>query len=305
MLLTKIFRGTKKLQRTVHTLTNPKDGYIPPKLTFETTTTVWRTDELIKKRKRDWERHLGEDGYSGIRESVARKDLTIGYTGTYSVFPVPLAEWIIIRFGGKPGSTILDAFSGGPPRGLTAGIMGYEYVGYDISAKQIEQNAKIINKYKLDTVIYKLSDARNIHLIEHGDYFDFALTCPPYWNMEVYSDDPDDFSAFDTYDEFHDAMFEVAKAHFRVMKPGAFVCIIVGNFRDKKTGEIIDFRGHTVCNFQDAGFLFHQEVILAKNFGSAVQRSSTAWKGKKLVSTHEHLLVFKKYEEKGRKRVRL
>ncbi len=305
MILTKTFRGTKKLQRTVHTLTNPKDGYVPPKLTFETTTTVWRTDELIKKRKRDWERHLGEDGYSGIRESMARKDLTIGFTGTYSVFPVVLAEWIVIRFGGKPGSTILDAFSGGPPRGLAAGIMGYNYVGYDISANQIEHNEEIIRKFKLDNVIYKVSDARNLHLIEHQNTFDFAFTCPPYWNIEVYSDDPDDFSAFDTYGEFHDAMYDVAKAQFKVMKPGVFACIVVGNFRDKKTGAIIDFRGDTVINYQDAGFLFHQDVILSKNFGSAVQRSTNAWKGKKLISTHEHLLVFQKPGKKKKKRVRL
>ena len=41
------------------------------------------------------------------------------------------------------------------------------------------------------------------------------------------------------------------------MKPGAFVCIVVGTFRDKK-GELIDFPAHTVMNFQDAGFIYWQ-----------------------------------------------
>jgi hypothetical protein len=79
------------------------------------------------------------------------------------------------------------------------------------------------------------------------------------------------------------------------MKNEAFVCIVVGNFRDKN-GELVDFRGHTVKNFRDAGFIFHQEIILSKNFGSAAQRSTNAWKGQKLVPIHEFLLVFRKSE---------
>ncbi len=302
MLLTKIFRGEKKLQRTKHTLTKPKDGYVRPKIDFKTTTTVWRVDELIKRRVRDWMRLLGEDGYSGIRESVARKDLTI-YTGTYSVFPVPLVEWVLVRYAGKPGSMILDAFAGGPPRGIVAGMMGYNYHGYDISEKQIEHNERIVESFELTTIKYHLENAINVNKTKR--MYDFAFTGPPYWNVEVYSDDPDDFSTFKTYEEFDDGMYAVAEAHYPVMKPNSFVCLTAANFRDKKTGGLIDFRGDTVRNYQDAGFLFHQDVILSKNFGSAAKRSTNAWKGKKLVPTHEHLLVFQKPGEKKKKRVRL
>jgi hypothetical protein len=77
------------------------------------------------------------------------------------------------------------------------------------------------------------------------------------------------------------------------MKPGAFVCIIVGPFRDKKSGELVDFRAHTVDNFREAGFIFWQEIILSKNFGSAAKRSTNSWKGLKLVPIHEFLLVFR------------
>ena len=123
--------------------------------------------------------------------------------------------------------------------------------------------------------------------------FDMALTCPPYWNLEIYSDDPNDISNFKTYEEFNASMWLCAHAHKAKMKPGAFVCIVVGPFRSKKTGELIDFPAHTVQNFQDAGFIFWQQIILSKNFGSAAKRSTNAWKGHKLVPIHEMLLVFR------------
>jgi len=66
----------------------------------------------------------------------------------------------------------------------------------------------------------------------------------------------------------------------------------VGNFRDKN-GELIDFPGHTIENFQEVGFTYWQQVVLSKNFASAAKRSTNSWRGQKLVPTHEFLLVFK------------
>ncbi len=304
MLLVKNFRRVKKLSRTKTTLINPLVGYSRPRIDFQTSTTIWHVDEMIKRRVRDWMRLMGEDGYSGVRESVARKDLTI-YTGTYSVFPVPLMEWILIRYGGKDGNKILDAFAGGPPRGLASGIMGYEYHGFDISKKQIKANKAFCKRLEVPNTTYHVGDARDVG--QCGLKFGAAVTCPPYYNIEVYSDDERDFSNLPTYNDFNKAMRKVAKAHRPVMKVGSFVCIIVGNFRDKKTKELIDFRSDTVKNFKDAGFIFHQDVILCKNFGSAAKRAANAWRGHKLVPRHEHLLVFQtpKLLNKNKGRVKL
>jgi hypothetical protein len=319
-----MFRGTdKKLRRTKLTLIRPCDGYVRPVISFDTTTTVWRVDELIKKRVRDWMELLGEDGYEGTRSDlrqdvqkikhktgageVEKEQISI-YTGTYSVFPVPLMEYILVRYGPETGGKLLDAFSGGPSRGYVSAVMGYEYHGCDISKRQIDENLKMCKKNDFKNVNYYLSDARNIDSTFEDSFFDVAVTCPPYYNLEVYSDDPNDLSNFATYGEFSGAMLEVACGHKNLMKEGAFVCIVVGNFRDKKTGELIDFRGDTVRNFREAGFVFWQDVILSKNFGSAAKRGSTSWKGQKLVPIHEHLLVFRNVsvdKKAKRKRTRL
>lgn len=256
-----------------------------------TTTTVWRVDELIRRRVRDWRRLTEETGHSGERTGSFRPDHDSIYTGTHSVFPAPLVEWVLLRYGGPEGGKILDAFAGGPPRGLVSGIMGYEYHGFEIRQEQIDENLRVIKRCKLENVHYHLADGR---FLEAGVAdFDAALTCPPYFNLEVYSEHPQDISNFGTYEEFNAAMMFCARAHRAKMKPGAFVCIVIGPFRDKKTGEIVDFRAHTVDNFREAGFIFHQEIILSKNFGSAAKRSTNAWVNFKLVPIHEFLLVFR------------
>jgi hypothetical protein len=222
-----------------------------------------------------------------------RADHDSVYTGTHSVFAAPLVEWILLRYGGDPGGRILDAFAGGPPRGLVSTIMGYQYTGFEIRQEQIDENTRVLKELALEGAEYICGDGRYLQPPkgELGQ-FDAALTCPPYHSLEKYSDRPDDLSNLATYWQFNFAMYSTALAHRKVMKPGAFVCIVVGNFRDKK-GELIDFHGHTIENFREVGFIFWQDIILSRNFGSAAQRSTNAWKGHKLVPIHEHLLVFR------------
>lgn len=283
----------KTLYRSRPLLIKPQDAYTRPpegREWFQTTTTVWRVDELIRRRVRDWRRLLDETGHTNSRAETMRADHDSVYTGTHSVFPAPLVEWIILRYAGPPGGVMLDAFAGGPPRAVVSAIMGYKYVGFEIRQEQIDENVAVLNSLGLGNYRYVLGDGRFMDAdIPRAD---FALTCPPYYDLEKYSDLPNDLSNLSSYGEFNAGMALCGVSHRRVMRPGAFVGIVVGNFRDR-SGELVDFRSHTVENFREAGFKFWQEIILSKNFGSAAKRSTNAWSGKKLVPIHEFLLIFK------------
>lgn len=293
MLYKSVGPAGKTLHRTRPLLLTPQQAYSPPdpdKSWFATTTTVWRVDEIIRRRVRDWRRLLGETGHTGTRTQTMRKDHESVYTGTHSVFPAPLVEWVLLRYA-PPGARILDAFAGGPPRAVVAAIMGYQYVGFEIRQEQIDENMATLAELRLSGSRFILGDG--CKLGRDAGLFDMALTCPPYWNLEKYSDLTADLSNAKTYNDFDFAMLRCARAHRKHMKPGAFVCIVVGPFRDKKTGELIDFPAHTVENFQAAGFIYWQQVILSKNFASAAKRSTNSWKGHKLVPCHEFLQVFR------------
>lgn len=297
MLFKEKHSSGKTLYRSKPLLLSPKQGYVRPspgKAWFATTTTVWRVDELIRRTVRDWKRLMDETGHDGTRAQSFRADHDSVYTSTYSVFPAPLMEWILLRYGGEPGSRILDSFAGGPVRGVVSSIMGYEYHGVEIRQEQIDENVAVLKKLGLDTCTYHLNDARSLS-IGSSDLFDAAITCPPYFDLEKYSAQANDLSNASSYHVFNAGMAFNAQAQFEKLKPGAFSCMVVGNFRDKR-GELVDFRSDTVKNFQEANFKWHQEIILSKNFGSAAQRSTTSWKGLKLVPMHEYLLVFRKPE---------
>ena len=286
-------QGDRTLYRSRPLLITPAQAYsrpAPGKAWFQTTTSVWRIDELVKRSVRDWRRLTGETGHTGTRTGAMREDHDSVYTGTVSVFPAPLVEWVLLRYAGEPGATVLDAFAGGPPRGLVATIMGYKYLGVELRQEQIDENEAVLEGLGLKAQYIK-GDARFLDGVE-GE-FDFGFTCPPYFDLEVYSDDAADLSNARSYTAFNAAIFFNALAYFEHLKPGAFLAYVVGNFRDKN-GELIDFSGHTIHNFKAAGFVYWQDVILSKNFGSAAQRSTNSWKGKKLVTIHEHLLLFRK-----------
>jgi hypothetical protein len=290
---TKDKNSGKTLYRSKPLLLPAQSAYTRPpqgKAWFQTTTTVWRVDELIRRSVRDWRRLTNETGHTGTRTGTMRADHDSVYTGTNSVFPAPLVEWVLLRYA-PSGSHILDAFAGGPPRAVVASIMGYQYSGFELREDQIAENQAILRELKLGNVQYIHGDAR--FLDADLPKFDFSLTCPPYYDLEQYSDLDADLSNARTYWEFNAGMALCADAHRRHMKPGAFVCIVVGPFRDKKTGELIDFPAHTVENFREAGFIYWQQIILSKNFASAAKRSTNAWRGHKLVPCHEFLLIFR------------
>lgn len=292
MLITHKLPDGRKRHRLKTLMVRPQDGYIRPKMDFKTSTSIWNIDEFIKKRVQAWRNLTNEDGHSGTRNELRKDGI---YTGTYSVFPIPLMEYIIIRYGGEVGGKILDPFAGGPPRAICSSIMGMEYHGVDVRQEQIDENEAVIKDLGLENIYYYLDDARYLAKVPNEE-FDMSIACPPYYDVEVYSDQADDMSAFPSYGMFNVAMWQAAEATFSRLKPGAFACVVCCNFRGKDKN-LIDFRGDTVSNYTDAGFHFHDEIILSRNFGSAAKRASNAWKGKKLVRRHEFLLIFRKPSE--------
>lgn len=283
----------KTLKTSRPLLISPQQAYVRPqqgdKDWWQSTTNLWNVDELIKRRVRDWRRLTGETGHDGARNESFREDHDSLYTGSHSVFPAPLMEMILVRYGGPKGSKILDAFAGGPPRGLVASIMGFDYLGFEIRQVQIDENIALLKRLKLTGARYILSDGR---FLETDEMFDTGVTCPPYHDLEVYSDQQDDISNLGSYAEFNASMWLSAQAYRERIKPNGFVCIITGLFRDKR-GELIDFPADTVTNFREAGFMYWQHIILSKNFASAAVRAGNAWRGHKLVPRFENLLIFR------------
>lgn len=126
-----------------------------------------------------------------------------------------------------------------------------------------------------------------------GGDFDFVFSCPPYGDLEVYSDDPDDISTLDMAG--FDAIYAeiIAKAVAR-LADNRFACFVVGDYRDKR-GIYANFVSKTIAAFEAAGAPLYNEAILITSVGSLPIRTAKQFRStRKLGKTHQNVLVFVK-----------
>lgn len=136
-------------------------------------------------------------------------------------------------------------------------------------------------------------DSRDIPTLCAETEADFIFSCPPYADLERYSDDPRDLSALEDYSEFCAAYAEIiAKACAR-LKNDRFACFVVGDVRDK-LGRLRDLVGDTVRAFQAAGLAYYNDAILVTALGSLPIRAAQIFRHRKLGRTHQYVLVFVK-----------
>ena len=144
--------------------------------------------------------------------------------------------------------------------------------------------------------VWHIGDSRDVKKIAKGEY-DLIFSCPPYANLEVYSDDPKDISTLN-YSEFIKAYREIIKNCVDMLKDDRFACFVVGDIRDKK-GMYCNFVSDTIAAFQDAGAKLYNEAILITAVGSLPIRVGRQFDaGRKLGKTHQNVLVFIKGDPK-------
>jgi ParB-like chromosome segregation protein Spo0J len=214
-----------------------------------------------------------------------------------SIFDPTLCELAYSWFCPQ-GGTILDPFAGGSVRGIVASRLGRQYIGVELRPEQVEANRIQGEQLCQDLPpVWHTGDSRNIDRICHDVQADFVFSCPPYADLEVYSDDPKDLSTL-RYEDFKPAYFEIiAKACSR-LKDDRFACFVVGDVRDKK-GNYYNFVGDTVEAFRAAGLHFYNEAILVTSVGSLPIRAGKQFTAsRKLGKTHQNVLVFVKGDGK-------
>lgn len=218
-----------------------------------------------------------------------------------SIFDPVLCE-LGYRWFSAPGGKVLDPFAGGSVRGIVAATLGREYVGVDVSHKQVEANRAqwdAIQKRGPAPIAPKWieADSRDIDVLAETADADLILSCPPYAYLEKYSDDPRDLSTLE-YEDFREAYFEIIEKAVARLKPNRFALFVVGEVRSKK-GQYVGFVPDTIRAFEQAGASFHNEAILVTPLGSVRMRTATPFENtRKFGKTHQNVLVFVKGDAK-------
>lgn len=207
-----------------------------------------------------------------------------------SIFDPVLAE-LCYRWFCPPGGVIADPFAGGSVRGIVAAVLGYEYHGFELRAEQDAANraqAQAITPESPPT--WYVGDSAQT-LPAWGGAADFLFSCPPYGDLEVYSDLQEDLSAM-PHEAFLEAYAAIIAAGVATLRPDSFAAFVVGDFRCKR-GFYRNFTGATVEAFERAGARYYNEAILVTAVGSLPIRVGKQFKaGRKLGKTHQNILVF-------------
>jgi len=216
-------------------------------------------------------------------------------TGT-SIFDPVMCE-LAYRWFCPPSGVILDPFAGGSVRGIVASYLGRTYHGVELREAQVMANLAQRDIAPFPTPHWYVGDSKDIGEICGHVAADFIFSCPPYADLEVYSDDPRDLSTMD-YAAFVAAYSAIIAASCKLLKPDRFACFVVGELRDKK-GNYRNFVGDTVAAFRAAELHYYNEAILVTAVGSLPIRTGKQFTaGRKLGKTHQNILVFVKGDGK-------
>ncbi len=207
-----------------------------------------------------------------------------------SIFDPLLCE-LVYRWWAPASGIVVDPFAGGSVRGIVAGCLGLDYWGCDLRPAQVAAN-----EFQADEIeprkrpIWVIGDS--MEKLADAPRADLIFSCPPYGDLEKYSDDPRDLSAME-FHTFSAAYKRIILRCYNCLRNDSFAAFVVGDFRDTNKGFYRNFVGLTVAAFEECGFNLYNEAILVQPVGSASLRVSKQFAaGRKLCKTHQNLLVF-------------
>ncbi len=255
---------------------------------------------VLDSRGGDWQMRKRAWGKIGIKGEVGRNAAVIHCQTTSdangisdanytSVFDPMMCE-VAYRWFCKKGGQIVDPFCGGSVRGIVAALTGRKYWGCDLRKEQIsaniEQGKDILFENYPDWVL-----GDSMEKLAIAPDADFVFSCPPYGNLEKYSDIIGDLSNMEWH-TFISAYRRIILRSVKKLKQDRFACFVVGDFRDSK-GFYRNFISETIKAFEMCGAKLYNEAILITCVGSASMRVTKQFKsGRKMCKTHQNVLVF-------------
>jgi hypothetical protein len=248
-------------------------------------------------------------GCGGTYVTKPRGQFSALEAGT-SIFDPVLCE-LLYRWYCPPGGLVLDPFAGGAVRGVVAWKLGRRYVGVELRGEQVADNnaqcrengwgAGPFPQWRQGDSAQELQPPpppyapSSLHIM--GPY-DFVLTCPPYYDAEVYSDDPADLSAAPDHASFQAAYADILGKACRLLAPDRYVAVVVAEARGKDGAEY-GLVQDTCVALRAAGLVQQAHYILVNPLGTLPLRMGKQWAASRAPGRHhQHVLVYRKGDRK-------
>lgn len=252
----------------------------------------------LYQRTREHRKELGISFKEYIEKYVSQEDLEkeqakIVAQGVSILDPV-MAE-IVCRWFGQENGKAFDCFAGDSVFGFVAAYLGNDFTGVELREKQAALNNERVEGMNAR---YICDDGQNVAQHIEPESQDLLFSCPPYFDLEKYSDLPNDASNQGSYEDFIKILENAFTGAVSRLKENRFAAICVGDVRDKNTGFYYDFCGDIKRIFKQNGMRLYNEIILVEQTASTALRASRYMDSRKVAKTHQHLLVFFKGDPK-------
>lgn len=233
---------------------------------------------VLQTARKDWQQARRAWAAAGLTGDAGRDHITIWPTITpdegirwqraVSVFDPHLTD-VHYHWYCPPGGRILDPFAGGATRGLVAAHRGYHYTGVDLSEQQVTANREQLQVWQDRGLItgsaeWIVGAAQDV-LPDLDRRFDYVFTCPPYHDLERYSDDPADLSTMD-WDSFLAALGRIVAHSVRLLADDRFVSWITGDIRDSR-GHLRRLPARVDAAHAEAGVHLINDAVIAAPLG--------------------------------------
>lgn len=225
-----------------------------------------------------------------VKEREAKKILSQGV----SLLDPVMAE-LVCRWFGQENCKTFDCFAGDSVFGFVSAHLGNEFVGIELRPEQAQLNSDRVEGM---TARYICDDGQNVAQHIEPNSQDLLFSCPPYFDLEKYSDLPNDASNQGSYEDFIVILRNAFTAAIGCLKENSFAVIVVGDVRDKSSGFYYDFCGDIKKIFKDNGVNLYNEIILIETGASTALRASRYMETRKVAKMHQNVLVFYKGKPK-------
>ena len=226
-----------------------------------------------------------------IPEEVKEREMKKVFSQGVSILDPVMAEVIIRWFSIEGRNKTFDCFAGDSVFGCVSSRLGNEFVGIEIRQEQADLNN---SRVRGTLASYICDDGQNVAKHIPAESQDLLFSCPPYYDLEKYSDLENDASNQETYEDFIAILRNAFTSAVSCLKENRFAVIVVGEIRDDKTGAYRDFVGDIRSIFKEAGLYFYNEIILINPVGTAAVRAAGNMETRKISKVHQNILVFYK-----------
>lgn len=254
------------------------------------------------ERKRYWRDIINDKGQAradAIPYTLNSEKYGKTFESDVSILDPVLSE-IAVQWFCPPDGTCYDCFAGDTVFGYVSSYMGHNFTGIELRQEQVDFNIEAVKGMPAK---YICDDGRNIlnHIEQQSQ--DMLFSCPPYYDLEVYSDMENDASNQETYDDFYSILDTAFTNAIKALKDNRFAVIVVGDVRDKKTGAYYNFPGDIIKTFEKNGMILYNNIKLLTPIGTAPIRAEKYMDYRKTAHVYQDVLVFYKGNQKEIKNI--